>query len=203
MAKISSEVIHEKSDMESDSAVPLFDRFYANGGSKTLLQMTNFNCCEFDRLCHCCHTVLSKEFTLGRGKKLLLHQKTEDILFIVLCVVKAATNWDLMCEIFEKKDPHFRDFFLGLSISWAPSSIKIVFSITLQNCQWQLSSKRKHNSKFFLCSLFHWSHFSAGNLSLRKYARGKSVLQWEAQALWFQNWSVCDTIRKGSWCHRP
>ncbi len=36
-AKYPSEAIHEESDMENSSASPLFDCFYANGGSKTLL----------------------------------------------------------------------------------------------------------------------------------------------------------------------
>ncbi len=39
---MSSEAIHEESDIESDSAWPLFDCFYANGGSKTLLQMRDW-----------------------------------------------------------------------------------------------------------------------------------------------------------------
>ncbi len=115
IAKYPSEAIHEESDIESDSKSPLFDRFYANGGSKTLLQMTNFNCREIDHLWHRFHTVLNEKFTLGRGKKTDVSPK--DILFIVLCVVKTPTNWDIMGEIFEKKDPHFSGCFLMVSTS--------------------------------------------------------------------------------------
>lgn len=109
MAKFASEAIHEESDIESDSTSPLFDSFYANGGSKTLLQMTNFNAREIDHLWHRCRTVLSTKFTLGRGKKTEVSPK--DILFIVLCVIKAATNWDLMGEIFDKKGPTLQRLF--------------------------------------------------------------------------------------------
>ncbi len=50
IAKYPSEAIREQSDIESDSKSPLFDHFYANEGSKTLLQMTNFNCRELNHL---------------------------------------------------------------------------------------------------------------------------------------------------------
>ncbi len=124
MAKISSEAIHEESDIESDSTAPLLDRFYANGVSKTLLQMTNFNCCEFDHLWHHRHTVLSKTFTLGRGEKTDVSPK--DILFIVLCVMKAATNLDLMGEIFEKNGPTLQRLF--------SRAVEILTPVFYQDC---------------------------------------------------------------------
>ncbi len=42
MSKTSAEAIHQDLDVVNDSAAPLFDCFYNNGGSKSLLQMTNF-----------------------------------------------------------------------------------------------------------------------------------------------------------------
>ncbi len=90
MANTPKEAFHEESDLENNSAAPLFDRFYDIRGSKTLLQMTKFNYCEIDHLWHCCHIVLTKKFTLGQGKNTGVSPK--DILFIVLCVVKAEIN---------------------------------------------------------------------------------------------------------------
>ncbi len=34
--------IHEKTDVENDSESPIFDRFNTNGGSQTLIEMSNF-----------------------------------------------------------------------------------------------------------------------------------------------------------------
>ncbi len=95
--------------------------------------MTNLNCHEINHLWHCCRTVFNEKLMVERGKKTDVSIK--DILFIVLCVVKAATNWNVMGQIFEKKDLHFSSCFLALSTSCVPSSIKIVFSIALQSCQ--------------------------------------------------------------------
>ncbi len=84
MAKISSEGICEDSDVVNDSETPLVDRFYTNGGSKTLLQMTNFTFCEMSYLWHCCHNLLSNKFTLEQGKKQMWHQKIFSLLSCVL-----------------------------------------------------------------------------------------------------------------------
>jgi hypothetical protein len=105
MAGLPTDAIHDESDVENDSLSPIFDRFYANGGSQTLIEMSNFNFNEIERLWHRCRTVLTQSFMLVRGKKTDVAPK--DLLFIVLCVLKAATNWDLMGEIFKKKDLHF------------------------------------------------------------------------------------------------
>ncbi len=46
---------------------------------------------------------------IGQGKKTDVTPK--DLLFIVLCVLKAAINWDLMGTIFEKKGPTLQRLF--------------------------------------------------------------------------------------------
>ncbi len=38
-AGILADAIHEESDLENDSAAPIFDRFYANKGLQTLLEI--------------------------------------------------------------------------------------------------------------------------------------------------------------------
>lgn len=101
MAGLSTDAIHDESDVENDSQSPIFDRFYTNGGSQMLIEISNFTFNEIERLWHRCRTILTQTLTLGRGKKTDVAPK--DLLFIVLCVLKAATNWDLMGEIFEKK----------------------------------------------------------------------------------------------------
>lgn len=58
---------------------------------------------------HCCDAILTQRFTIGQVKKTDVTPK--DILFIVLCVLKAETNWDLMGVIIEKKEPKLQRLF--------------------------------------------------------------------------------------------
>jgi len=74
-----------------------------------LMEMCNFNCSEFERLWRRCSTILTQRLTMGRGNKTDVTPK--DLLFIVLCVLKAAINWDLMGSIFEKKGPTLQRLF--------------------------------------------------------------------------------------------
>ncbi len=181
IAKYSSEAIHDESDIESDSKSPLFDRFYANGGSKTLLQMTNFNCREIDHLWHRCCTVLNEKFTLGRGKKTDVSPK--DILFIVLCVVKTPTNWDLMGEIFEKKGPTLQRLFSRAVDILSP----ILYQDYVLDCFAKLSMttliNKKAQFKNFPCALyatdviFQQANRPSGNmLEGKHYFSGKHKL---------------------------
>ncbi len=61
MAKISAEAIRWDLDAGNDSLASLLDCVYTNGGSKTLLQMTNFTYHDIGHLWHHCHTILSKK----------------------------------------------------------------------------------------------------------------------------------------------
>lgn len=54
--------------------------------------MSNFNVSEFDHLWTSCHTHLTEKLLLGQGKKTEVAPK--DLLFIVICVLKA---WKLYC----------------------------------------------------------------------------------------------------------
>ena len=65
MAGLSTDVIYEESDIKNDSQPPIFDRFYANGGSQRLIEMSNFAYNEIERLWHCCHTILTQTLMLG------------------------------------------------------------------------------------------------------------------------------------------
>ncbi len=78
-------------------------------GSQTLIEMMNFSPNEFECLWHHCDTILTQSLTIGRGKKTDVTPK--DLLFIVLCVLKAATNWDLVGGIFAKKGPRLQRLF--------------------------------------------------------------------------------------------
>ena len=66
-----------------------------------LIEISNLTLNKIDHLWHSYCTIFMQTLMLGRGKKTDVAPK--DLLFIVLCVLKAATNWDLMVEIFEKK----------------------------------------------------------------------------------------------------
>ncbi len=50
LADIPTNSIHDESDVENDSSSPLYNSFYANGGSQILMEMCNFNFSEFE---HC------------------------------------------------------------------------------------------------------------------------------------------------------
>lgn len=40
--RISTDIVHEESDVKNDFPFPIFDSFYANGGLQTLMEMPNF-----------------------------------------------------------------------------------------------------------------------------------------------------------------
>ncbi len=75
MAGLSTDAIHEESDIKNDLQSPIFDRFYANGG-QTLMEMSNFT---YEKLSVCGIVVTQfsrKRRRLEGVKKLTLHQKT-------------------------------------------------------------------------------------------------------------------------------
>ncbi len=90
LANVPSDATHEDSDCKNDLASHMFDFYYINGGSQTLLEMSNFNFSEFDCLRTSCCTHLTEKLLLGQGKKTEVAPK--DLLFIVLCVLNAATH---------------------------------------------------------------------------------------------------------------
>ncbi len=69
LANVPAKAIHEESIIENNLASPMFDRFYANSGLQTLLEMFNFNFNEFDHLWTSCCTHLTENMLLGQGKK--------------------------------------------------------------------------------------------------------------------------------------
>ncbi len=102
LAGILTDAVHEDSDVEDDSASPILDPFSANSGLQTFLEMCQLKYNEFEHFLNtCCQIFSMQKVTLGQGEKQMWHQKTS--FFIVLCVLKAVTNWDLIGEIFETK----------------------------------------------------------------------------------------------------
>lgn len=76
MAGLPTDAIHDESDVENDSLSPIFDRFYANGGSQTLMEMSNFNLTK-SSVCGIAAAPFSRNPSCLEGvKKLMLHQKT-------------------------------------------------------------------------------------------------------------------------------
>ncbi len=115
LAGILPNAIHEESDVENDSASPIFDPFYGNRELQTLLEMFNFNYNKFEHLCNTpCQTFLAQKVILSWGKKADVEPK--DLLFVVLCILKAATNWDWMGEILEKEGPILQRIFQAVDI---------------------------------------------------------------------------------------
>ena len=181
MAGLPTDAIHDESDVENDSLSPIFDRFYANGGSQTLMEMSNFNFNEIERLWHRCRTVLTQSFMLGRGKKTDVAPK--DLLFIVLCVLKAATNWDLMGEIFEKKGPTLQRLFTRAVDVLSPHLLKEYLIHYRNNLTMKKLIKQNLQFKNFPYALyatdviFQQSNRPSGNLMEGKaYFSGKHKL---------------------------
>ncbi len=96
--------IHKGSDVKNDYVSSVIDHFYANGGSQTLIELCNFYNHEFEHLWNDWRQIfLMQILMLGKGRKADVAPKV--LFFIVSCVLKATTNWDLMGEIFRMIQP--------------------------------------------------------------------------------------------------
>ena len=87
-----------------------------------MIEMSNFTYNKIERLWHRCHTILTQTLMLGQGRKTDVALK--DLRFIVLCVLTAATNWDLMGESFENKGPTLQRLFAGAVDILSPNLLK-------------------------------------------------------------------------------
>ncbi len=136
LSGVTANAIREKSDLENDSVSSIFDRFHGNRGLQTLLETINFNYIEFEHLWKtCCQTFLRQKMTLGWGRK--TYVAPTDLLFVILCILNTATNWDLMSEIFKKNGPTLqRLFFLCSWLLESPSLSRLSQPLFLKivNC---------------------------------------------------------------------
>ena len=61
------------SDEENDSPAPLFDRFYIDGGSAAIKNMTNFSPDRIEFIWNSIEDEIDEKFNIGRGKNCLLY----------------------------------------------------------------------------------------------------------------------------------
>lgn len=67
------------SDEENDSDSPIIDGFYSNGGSSTIMKMTNFDMSEFSSICNTFSEYIRENWNVGRGNKSTF--KAKDVFF--------------------------------------------------------------------------------------------------------------------------
>ena len=95
----------EDTDDENDSECPVFDTFYEQGGSSSIISVINFDVQEFDTLWQENREHITEHFNIERGRK--SPHTAKDVLFMTLTVMKYAGNWDMMANLFGKKGPTF------------------------------------------------------------------------------------------------
>ncbi len=120
----------------------------------------------------------------------------KDELFIFLSVLKAATKWDSMGKIFEKKGPTLQRLLSHAVGILSPILYQDCVKYCYSNCQWHFLSKRGPIQILYLCSLCHWCHLPSRESSGRNLAWRKTLLKWQTQIAWLKNWSVCDPTRQ-------
>ena len=107
------------SDENVDSDAPIFDRFYEQGGSAAILEMTNFDPTQFLGIWSGLQGVISQGYNAGRGRKAIHSGK--DVLFMTLCVVKHEGQWDFHAKMFGLKGPSFEKLIMKfVDLLWLP-----------------------------------------------------------------------------------
>ena len=94
-----------ETDEDVDSESPTFDRFYEQGGSAAIIEMTNFDPTQFLGIWCGFEKIIMVRYNTGRGRKSVHTGK--DVLFMTLCVMKHEGQWDFLAKMFGLKGPSF------------------------------------------------------------------------------------------------
>ena len=78
-----------------------------------MVEMTNFSLDEFRVIWSVLNDKVQMEWNSGRGRK--RQYKPQDVLFMLLCPLKHARNWDFNGKRFDIKGPTFERMILGLA----------------------------------------------------------------------------------------
>lgn len=99
-----AEADHEDTDDENDGGCPVFDTFYKQDGTGSIICMVNFDPQEFNTLWQENRKHSMEHFNIERGRK--SPHTAEDVLFMTLRVIKHAGHWDMMAHLFGKRALH-------------------------------------------------------------------------------------------------
>ena len=106
------------SDEENDSPAPLFDRFYIDGGSAAIKNMTNFSPDRIEFIWNSIEDEIDEKFNIGRGKKSSVSPK--DCFFMTLTVLNHGGTWDFLARIFNCKGANFERLIVRFIKNAAP-----------------------------------------------------------------------------------
>lgn len=92
-------------------SVPFLMYFMRQGGTDTIMHITNFNAKEFQIPWNSCAPFKERNWNVGRGRKSLFTIK--EVLFMLLSVLKNGGNWDFLGCVFKMKGPTFERLIAG------------------------------------------------------------------------------------------
>ena len=78
-----------------------------------MVEMTNFSLNEFRAIWSVLSDKVEMDWNNGRGRK--RQHKPQDVLFMLLCTLKHAGNWDFNGKMFDIKGPTFERMILGFA----------------------------------------------------------------------------------------
>ena len=114
----------EDTDDDNDSECPVFDTFYEQGGSSSIISMITFNVQEFDTLWRGDREHIMEHFNIERGKK--YPHTAKDVLFMTLTAMKHASNWDMIANLCGKKGLTFERLVMRFVIIISPRFYKVL-----------------------------------------------------------------------------
>ena len=101
-----------ETDEEADSESPTFDRFYEQGGSAAIIEMTNFDPTQFLGVWYGFEEIIMARYNTGRGRKSV--HTGNVLLFMTLCVMKHGGQWDFLAKMFGLKGPSFEKLIMKI-----------------------------------------------------------------------------------------
>ena len=103
--EISDCIFDTDSDDDYESSSPVYDSFYSQGRSATILQLSNFSASEFQTLWVSIMNLIHPLWNKGRGRTTKYSAK--DVFLMVLVTAKNGGTWDFLARIFHIKAPTF------------------------------------------------------------------------------------------------
>ena len=112
---VSENISDTDSDDDYESPCPVYDSFYKQGQSASILQLTGFDACEFQDLWVCIiipstNDIIIMSFVLGtwhKGRRKRTQFSGKDAFFMTLVTMKNGGTWEFLARVFSIKAPNF------------------------------------------------------------------------------------------------